>query len=171
MALVLAVKKGRFLKDFSNCLRHSIAQFPFVLETDFSFRGGLNRNRYKDSQNFSQIGPMVTEIRCCNLGLSHITGKCFTFFNPLFKSISLDSRRKSNIWHCIKKRKTALKFFTFKLRLGPLLVHLSTRLICQIIPIYMLFEIFAKKFNFVIAIAKKIEENVKCLRLVKITFL
>ena len=84
---------------------------------------------------------------------------------------SLDSRRKSNIWHCIKKRKTALKFFTFKLRLGPLLVHLSTRLICQIIPIYMLFEIFAKKFNFVIAIAKKIEENVKCLRLVKITFL
>ena len=58
---------------------------------------------------------------------------------------SLDSRRKSNIWHCIKKRKTALKFFTFKLRLGPLLVHLSTRLICQIIPIYMLFEIFAKK--------------------------
>ena len=35
----------------------------------------------------------------------------------------------------------------------------------------MLFEIFAKKFNFVIAIAKKIEENVKCLRLVKITYL
>ena len=69
------------------CLRQSIAQFPFVLETDFSFRGGLNRNRYKDGQNFSQIGPMVTEIWCCNLGLSHITGKCLTFFNPLFKSI------------------------------------------------------------------------------------
>ena len=65
----------------------------------------------------------------------------------------------------------ALKFFIFKLRLGPLLVHLSTRLICQIIPIYMLFEIFEENFNFVIAIAKKIEENVKCLRLVKITFL
>ena len=64
-----------------------------------------------------------------------------------------------------------LKFLIFKLRFGPLLVHLPTRLICQIIPIYMLFEIFAKKFNFVIAIAKKIEENVKCLRLVKITFL
>ena len=95
----------------------------------------------------------------------------FIFLTPVTVNKSLDSRRKSNIWHCIKKRKTALKFFTFKLRLGPLLVHLSTRLICQIIPIYMLFEIFAKKFNFVIAIAKKIEENVKCLRLVKITFL
>ena len=44
MALVLAVKMGLFLKDFSKCLRQSIAQFPFVLETDFSFRGGLNRN-------------------------------------------------------------------------------------------------------------------------------
>ena len=42
MALVLAVKMGLFLKDFSKCLRQSIAQFPFVLETDFSFRGGLN---------------------------------------------------------------------------------------------------------------------------------
>ena len=61
MALVLAVKMGRFLKDFSKCLRQSIAQFPFVLETDFSFRGGLNRNRYKDGQNFSQIGPMFTD--------------------------------------------------------------------------------------------------------------
>ena len=79
MALVLAVKMGLFLKDFSKCLRQSIAQFPFVLETDFSFRGGLNRNGYKDGQNFSQIGPMVTEIWCCNLGLSHITGKCLTF--------------------------------------------------------------------------------------------
>ena len=87
MALMLAVKMGLFLKDFSKCLRQSIAQFPFVLETDFSFRGGLNRTRYKDGQNFSQIGPMVTEIWCCNLGLSHITGKCLTFFNPLFKSI------------------------------------------------------------------------------------
>ena len=51
MALVLAVKMGLFLKDFFKCLRQSIAQFPFVLETDFSFRGGLNRNRYKDGQN------------------------------------------------------------------------------------------------------------------------
>ena len=51
MALVLAVKMGLFLKDFSKCLRQSIAQFPFVLETDFSFRGGLNRNRYKDQPN------------------------------------------------------------------------------------------------------------------------
>ena len=82
MALVLAVKMGLFLKDFSKCLRQSIAQFPFVLETDFSFRGGLNRNRYKDSQNFNQIGPMVTEIWCCDLGLSHITGKCLTFLTP-----------------------------------------------------------------------------------------
>ena len=60
MALVLAVKMGLFLKDFSKCLRQSIAQFPFVLETDFSFRGGLNRNRYKNGQNYSQIGPMHT---------------------------------------------------------------------------------------------------------------
>ena len=99
MALVLAVKMGLFLKDFSKCLRQSIAQFPFVLETDFSFRGGLNRNRYKDGQNFSQIGPMVTEIWCCNLGLSHITGKCLTFFNPLFKSILVQKVWQSDkIW-------------------------------------------------------------------------
>ena len=41
MALVLAVKMGLFLKDFSKCLRQSIARFPFILETDFSFKGGV----------------------------------------------------------------------------------------------------------------------------------
>ena len=46
MALVLAVKMELFLKDFYKSLRQSIARFPFVLETDFSFRGGLDRNRY-----------------------------------------------------------------------------------------------------------------------------
>ena len=64
-----------------------------------------------------------------------------------------------------------LKFLTFKLRFGQLLIHLPTRLICQIIPIYMLFQIFAWNSLFGIAIAKKIKENVKCLRLVKITYL
>ena len=40
-----------------------------------------------------------------------------------------------------------------------------------IIPIYMLFQIFAWNSHFGMAMSKKIKENVKCLRLVKITFL
>ena len=87
MALVLAVKMGLFLKDFSKCLRQSIAQFPFILVTGFSFRGGLNWNKYKDGQNFIQIRPVVTKISHCNLGLFHNTGKCLTIFYPSFKSI------------------------------------------------------------------------------------
>ena len=118
-----------------------------------------------DREGRTFFASILYTYRCHSRGWIRLVGKNSNY------DLSLDSHRKSNIWHFIKKRKTALKFFTFKLRLGPLLVHLPTRLICQIIPIYMLFQIFAWNSHFGIAIAKKIKENVKCLRLVKITYL
>ena len=84
---------------------------------------------------------------------------------------SLDFCRNSNTWHFVKRRKMALKFYTFKWRFLHFLHSYEQCWYVKLPQILCSFEIITWNFHFTAEIIEKIKENVKLLRLVKITTL
>ena len=84
---------------------------------------------------------------------------------------SLDFCRNSNTWHFVKRRKMALKFYTFKWRFLHFLHSYEQCWYVKLPQILCSFEIITWNFHFITEIIEKIKENVKLLRLVKITTL
>ena len=85
--------------------------------------------------------------------------------------MSLDFCRNSNTWHFVKRRKMALKFYTFKWRFLHFLHSYEQCWYVKLPQILCSFEITTWNFHSISEIIEKIKENVKLLRLVKITTL